>query len=64
MWPDANSGFEADPFSPAGTAERFWAVFSRKRAPITGRQEWAVRLMALAILGFAVVGAVVFALSH
>jgi hypothetical protein len=25
MWPGAGSGFEADPFSPAGTAEREWA---------------------------------------
>lgn len=24
MWPDAGSGFEADPFSPAGTAQRGW----------------------------------------
>ena len=25
MWPGAGSGFEADPFTPAGTAEREWA---------------------------------------
>jgi hypothetical protein len=26
MWPDAGSGFEADPFSPAGTAQREWLL--------------------------------------
>lgn len=26
MWPSSGSGFEADPFSPAGTAEREWAL--------------------------------------
>ena len=29
MWPSADSGFEADPFSPAGTAEREWALTQR-----------------------------------
>ncbi len=28
MWPGKDSGFEADPFSPAGSAGRVWA-FSR-----------------------------------
>jgi hypothetical protein len=26
MWPGAGPGFEADPSSPAGTAEREWAL--------------------------------------
>jgi hypothetical protein len=26
MWPEAGSGFEADPFSPAGTAQREWML--------------------------------------
>jgi hypothetical protein len=26
MWPEPGSGFEADPFSPAGTAQREWGL--------------------------------------
>jgi hypothetical protein len=26
MWPSSGSGFEADPYSPAGTAQREWAL--------------------------------------
>lgn len=29
MWPGAGSGFEADPMSPAGTAERMWQLTGR-----------------------------------
>ena len=35
MWPGADSGFEADPFSPAGSAQRewaFWQHLGRRRA--------------------------------
>jgi hypothetical protein len=29
MWPSSGSGFEADPFSPAGTAQREWFLTRR-----------------------------------
>jgi hypothetical protein len=29
MWPEQGSGFEADPFSPAGTAQRQWWLINR-----------------------------------
>jgi len=29
MWPSSGSGFEADPLSPAGTAQREWAMSQR-----------------------------------
>jgi hypothetical protein len=35
MWPGADSGFEADPLSPAGSAQRTWAFWQhlgRRRA--------------------------------
>ena len=30
MWPDAGSGFEADPFSPAGMSQQVWRVTGRR----------------------------------
>ena len=47
MWPSAGSGFEADPFSPAGSAQREWFLarrFGRSRA---GK---AVAWIALAVI--------------
>jgi hypothetical protein len=35
MWPDQGSGFDADPFSPAGTAQREWMLTQR-----LGRSRW------------------------
>jgi hypothetical protein len=29
MWPGQGSGFDADPFSPAGTAQREWMLTQR-----------------------------------
>jgi hypothetical protein len=29
MWPGQGSGFDADPFSPAGTAQREWILTQR-----------------------------------
>jgi hypothetical protein len=32
MWPDKGSGFEANPFSPAGSAQRqWWAINAARR---------------------------------
>lgn len=37
MWPSAGSGFEADPFSPAGLAQQEWVLASRAGRSRTGR---------------------------
>ena len=37
MWPGSGSGFEADPFSPAGTAERDWLITQRLGRSRIGR---------------------------
>ena len=56
MWPEAGSGFEADPYSPAGTAQRGWWMISA----LSKRQVRTRRLLALPILGFFVWGLVEF----
>ncbi len=62
MWPTSDSGFEADPFSPAGTAEREWAFargLGRRRG---GRMAvWGVLLVVPLVL---LVYAVTLALRH
>jgi hypothetical protein len=43
MWPSSDSGFEADPFSPAGTAERECALTQRLgRRPIGKLVVWLI----------------------
>jgi hypothetical protein len=37
MWPGQGSGFDADPFSPAGTAEREWMLTQRLRRSRLGK---------------------------
>lgn len=38
MWPDEGSGFEADPFSPAGMSQQIWtATGYRSRRPLVRR---------------------------
>ena len=37
MWPSAGSGFEADPFSPAGTSQREWFLMRRIGQSRAGR---------------------------
>jgi len=37
MWPEAGSGFEADPFSPAGTTQRQWMMTQRMEGRRWGR---------------------------
>ncbi len=38
MWPAKDSGFEADPFSPAGSAQREWWLINAARRGGTRRQ--------------------------
>jgi hypothetical protein len=47
MWPDEGSGFEADPFSPAGMSQQIWtATGYRPRSPVVRR---IVQVVALVI---------------
>jgi hypothetical protein len=47
MWPDAGSGFEADPFSPAGLSQQVWRVTGRRPRSRTGR--WVLRIVCVVI---------------
>jgi hypothetical protein len=52
MWPPEGSGFEADPFSPAGLSQQVWTATGRRPRSRVGR--WIVRvacvLVALAFI--------------
>jgi hypothetical protein len=52
MWPAPGSGFEADPFSPAGTAQREWWLIGR----MGRRDTWPKKLIVLALLAFVAFG--------
>jgi hypothetical protein len=45
MWPEPGSGFEADPFSPAGTSQQIWRFTQRE--PHSRVARWIVRAVAL-----------------
>jgi hypothetical protein len=47
MWPDADSGFEADPLSPAGLSQQVWIATGRRPRSRTGR--WVLRVVCVAI---------------
>ncbi len=52
MWPVAGSGFEADPFSPAGLAQQEWVLASRAGRSRAGRVlVWVI--VVLLVLGVA-----------
>jgi hypothetical protein len=48
MWPDAGSGFEADPFSPAGLSQQIWRATSGRR-PHSRTGRWIVRIVCVII---------------
>lgn len=50
MWPEKGSGFEADPFSPAGSAEREWGLI--QRLPSLRRNRRAMVLLFYIAVGF------------
>jgi hypothetical protein len=54
MWPESGSGFEADPFSPAGAAQREWMLTQRM-----GRSRWG-RVLAWFLVA-AIVGSILAA---
>jgi len=46
MWPEEGSGFEADPFSPAGMSQQVWrATGYRSRSPVVRRMVQVVALL-------------------
>lgn len=47
MWPEPGSGFEADPFSPAGMSQQLWRVTGRRPRNRVGL--WAVRIVCVVI---------------
>jgi hypothetical protein len=47
MWPDEGSGFEADPFSPAGMSQQIWTATGRRPRSRTGL--WIVRIVCVLI---------------
>ena len=49
MWPEAGSGFEADPFSPAGFAQQQWTVMSHAGGGRFTRIMMAIVAVVLAI---------------
>jgi hypothetical protein len=47
MWPEPGSGFEADPFSPAGISQQIWHATARRPRSRTGL--WIVRVVCVLI---------------
>jgi hypothetical protein len=47
MWPEAGSGFEADPLSPAGMSQQIWRATGRRPRSRTGT--WFVRIVCVLI---------------
>jgi hypothetical protein len=47
MWPDDGSGFEADPFSPAGLSQEIWTATRRRPHSRAGR--WFVSILCVLI---------------
>jgi hypothetical protein len=47
MWPEEGSGFDADPFSPAGMSQQIWTVTRRRPRSRTG--QWIVRVICVLI---------------
>jgi hypothetical protein len=47
MWSESESGFEADPFSPAGMSQQIWRATGRRPRSRTGL--WIVRIVCILI---------------
>jgi hypothetical protein len=47
MWPDEGSGFEADPFSPAGMSQQIWTA--TRRRPRSRAGMWTLRIVCIVI---------------
>jgi hypothetical protein len=47
MWPDAGSGFEANPFSPAGMSQQIWIATGKR--PRSRAGVWIVRAVCVIV---------------
>jgi hypothetical protein len=47
MWPAEGSGFEADPFSPAGLSQQIWTATARRPRSRVGL--WIVRIVCVVV---------------
>jgi hypothetical protein len=47
MWPDEGSGFEADPFSPAGMSQQIWIATGKRPRSRVG--VWTVRIVCVVV---------------
>ena len=47
MWPDEGSGFDADPFSPAGMSQQIWTATGRRPRSRVGL--WFVRVACVVV---------------
>lgn len=47
MWPAEDSGFEADPFSPAGMSQQIWIATGRRPRSRVGL--WIVRIVCVLV---------------
>jgi hypothetical protein len=65
MWPEAGSGFEADPFSPAGQAQMRWNLFDtlHRRSVHRSRAQQAMRWLIWCLLGIGAVAMVMGVVS-
>jgi hypothetical protein len=51
MWPSTGSGFEADPFSPAGMAQQQWTILKGGPRGLMGRVfVWAIVIIIALVL--------------
>src|ERR1039458_3124258 len=48
MWPEPGSGFEADPFSPAGMSQQVWRATTGRR-PHSRPGLWIVRIICIVV---------------
>jgi hypothetical protein len=60
MWPSSGSGFDADPFSPAGSAQREWFLIRRLGGSRAGK---SIALTLAAIIIVSLVWAMVSSIA-
>ncbi|MGD0851953.1 MAG: hypothetical protein ABSA07_01180 [Acidimicrobiales bacterium] len=47
MWPSEGSGFEADPFSPAGMSQQIWIATGKRPKSRVGM--WTLRIVCIVV---------------
>jgi hypothetical protein len=65
MWPETESGFEADPFSPAGQAQLQWNLMNTlyRRGVHRSRAQQAMRWLIWCLLGIWAVAMIIGVVS-